>query len=82
VLAAAGIPNNGRFAWAVTEDVLPVLNDNECVQLSSGLRNFADNVGHWVTVGAVAPMNAKTLQQWKTLVNPDKVVQRGTATVL
>lgn len=85
ILAAAGLPNNGRFDFAVTEDVLPFLTNNEGTQLSSGLRNFADTVAHWVSIGTASSnsaMNNKTPQQWKTLVNPDLVVQRGTSTVL
>jgi hypothetical protein len=88
ILQAAGLPNNGRFAWAVTEDVLPMLTNNEATQLSSGLRNFADNVGHWITVGTEADaapgvtLNWKTLAAWKTLVNPDKVVARGGSVAL
>lgn len=85
ILQAAGLPNNGRFTFAITEDVLPFLTNNEATQLSSGLRNFADTVAHWVSVGTASSnpaMNNKTAAQWKTLINPDLIVPRGTGTVL
>jgi hypothetical protein len=86
-LQAVGLPNNGKFDWVITEDVLPILDDAECVILSNALRNFATNLAHWVSVmpsvGQGDPrLNWKTLQDWKLLLPLDKVVQRGTALVI
>lgn len=77
--------NNATVDWVVTEDVLPILSDAECGVLASSLRGLATNVAHWVstvTASSDPRLNWKTLQQWKTLMTPDLVIQRGTATVL
>lgn len=85
LLTVAGLPQNGKFDWIITEDVLPMLTDNECLPLGSECRKFGLNVAHWVSVkeaGNFAPLNWKTLAEWKALMTPDKVVKRGTSEVL
>lgn len=82
VRQALGLSGNQRADWAITEDVLPVLSDAECLQVGAALRNMATNVAHWVSVlvpggGQDARLNWKTLASWKVLMTPDKVVKRG-----
>lgn len=90
---ATELPTGPKADWLITEDVLPGLADNEIGQFLAPLRSRAKTVAHWVTVGlrrydnpnvwaGDARLNWKTLADWKTLVAPDYVVQRGTATVL
>jgi hypothetical protein len=70
---------------AITEDVLPNLYDEECVELSSALRLLAPKVVHWVTCSTPSSgggLNWKTKEQWKELVSPDFVVQRGRGEVI
>ena len=79
--------------WAITEDVLPVLSDAECVQLDTFLRNWAVDVAHWISVGTRrfddanawagdARLNWKDLAGWKALVPLSRCVRRGSAEVL
>lgn len=84
---ALGLTGNNRATWCISEDVLPILSDAEAAQLASNMRLVGANVAHWVSVLAPggdqdARLNWKTLEQWKALVTPDLVVQRGTARVL
>lgn len=73
-----------EFDHIISEDVMPCLADEECLTLAKYMRRFAvdGRASHWVTPDARPPLNGKTLEQWKTLLTPDKVVQRGTAVVL
>ena len=41
--------NKNDFDWAVSENVLPWLFDNECTGLSSAMHQMAPNVAHLVT---------------------------------
>lgn len=82
---ALGLSGSTRATWCISEDVLPVLSDAEAVQLATAMRQIGTNVAHWVSVATVSGdprLNWKTLEAWKALVTPDKVVQRGTATAL
>lgn len=75
----AGIASNGRFALAVTEDVLPVLTDNEAGVLVSVCQSDALNVGHIITcthpeipgdlASRYAPLNWKSQAEWRALIN-------------
>lgn len=86
ILSAAGLANSAKFDWVITEDVLGVLSDNECTTLAVALRKFAVKVAHWVSVtqGSVsnANLNWKTLAQWKALMTPDMIIQRGGSTAI
>ncbi len=84
-LKAALGSNNQIIDWSISEDVLPVLTDLECAPFASALRQLSTNVAHWVSVGTVSVdprLNWKTLEQWKALMSPDFVVQRGLSMVL
>lgn len=70
---------------AITEDVMPNLADDECIELSSALRLLAPKVVHWVTCGLPSlqnPLNMKSTEQWKALLSPDLIVQRGRGEVI
>lgn len=86
---ALGVTGNSKLDWIITEDVLPILSDQECQQLGSAARDLAANVAHWVSVkqggfpaGHDPRLNWKTLAEWKALMGADRVVARGTAEVL
>lgn len=75
--------------WIITEDVLPTLSNAEVTTLVNALRQFAatTKIAHWVTIPYLLPstfngLNWKTLADWKTLVTPDLVVNRGTGEML
>ncbi len=75
----------GAVDIAISEDILPILSDSEAEDLATAMRVLAADVVHWVSVGtpsSIAGLNWKTFEEWKTFVTPDRVVQRGTATVL
>jgi hypothetical protein len=69
----------------ITEDVLPNLTDNECVELSNAMRLMSQNVVHWVscaTPSSGGGLNWKTADEWKQLLGPDRIVRRGTSEVI
>jgi hypothetical protein len=61
----------------ISEDVLPCLDDSECLALVEAMRGMAPKVAHWVTANAQMGLNSKSIEQWKDLVSPDLVVRRG-----
>jgi hypothetical protein len=77
-----GRGQNQKIDWAITEDILPCFTDAEITQYAPHLRDIATNVAHWVSPtfeGAVhtLDLNWKTIDQWKALMSPDWIVQRG-----
>lgn len=76
-----------RADWCISEDVLPVLSDAEASQFIASMRLIGATAAHWVSI-SVNPANSdprlnwKTLEQWKAIVAPDLVVERGTERVL
>jgi hypothetical protein len=86
VKSAFGSPN-AVIDWAISEDVLPILTDSEVSPFCSALRQAAVNVAHWVSVlypeaDQDTRMNWKTLADWKTLVAPDHLIERGGSRIL
>jgi hypothetical protein len=84
---ALGITGNSKASFMITEDVLTILTDAECQQLSSFLHNLSTVVVHWLTVkdqgsGQDPRMNWKTPSQWKALLPNDLFIQRSGAVVL
>ena len=84
---ALGITGNNKASFMITEDVLPLLNDTECVQLSTHLHNLSNVVVHWVSL--VEPeskqdprLNWKTIEQWKALLPGDLFIQRSRSVLL
>lgn len=72
----------------ITEDVLTVLDDDECVELSNGLHAFspATAIIHLVSVrqeqGQNPAYNWKALADWKALLPADTFVAIGSQEVL
>lgn len=92
---ALDAPSHGRIkaalgiepTWAISEDVLPALDDAECLALSASMRKLAPKVVHWLTpaemeLGQDPRLNWKTLEDWKALVAPDAVASRDSRMVL
>ena len=77
--------------WAISEDILPILSDEEAEELGISMGRLAHNVAHWITVGtrrfddplawAGDPrLNWKTLEGWRNVMSPaDILVKRGTS---
>jgi|SRR6516164_528684 hypothetical protein len=87
ILTAAGRTAIGKQDYIFTEDVLPSLSDSEVATFIAACRLVTSHVAHLVTPlvtdgGQHPALNWKTLQQWKTAVTPDFVVDRTTATYL
>lgn len=74
---------NGIMAdWVISEDLLPMLTDQECLDMGREMRKLGKNVAHWVTTKSPGnvewpPMNWKTLEEYKNLMSPDAIVKRG-----
>lgn len=78
ILAAAGL---AHFDLVITEDVLPILSDEECLVLCSALRELGLSVAHWISVGGGDPrLNWKTPEAWRALTG-DLIVPRGSGQV-
>jgi len=72
----------GSFDWAISEDVLPILTDEEAAELSLSMRALAPNVVHWLQAlipggDQDARLNWKSGEDWKAIVAPDLVVVRN-----
>jgi hypothetical protein len=75
----AGISVNGKFSLAITEDVLPVLTENEAGVLVSVCQSDADNTLHIIMAthpeipgdleSRFAPITWKPQSEWRQLVN-------------
>jgi hypothetical protein len=63
----------------ISEDILPCLSDQECLDMSAAMHQLAPQVYHWVSVGSGAmALNWKTLEEWKALLPKDHFIRRGT----
>ena len=75
-------------AWVITNDAMPWLTNTECTTLSANCRLIGGKVAHWISClereadGSQPQGNWKTQAQWKALLTPDLIVQRGTDRVL
>jgi len=80
--------NTQTIDWAICYEVVADLTDTEVATYRTATRALATKVVHWVTPLLQGPphqdarLNLKTLSAWKTMMTPDYVVERGTATVL
>lgn len=77
-LASVGLGPNDKATWAITEDMIACLTDNENLELAANLRLIANNVVHWTTIpydfNTLQVHNWKTKQDWETLLSPDIIV--------
>jgi 2-polyprenyl-3-methyl-5-hydroxy-6-metoxy-1,4-benzoquinol methylase len=76
----------GKIDIAITEDVMPNLSDDECLELAKNLRFLAPKVVHWVSCitpsSEGSPLNMKSIEDWKALLSPDLVIRRGSDVVI
>jgi hypothetical protein len=83
---AAGLPGNQRFAFVVTEDLLPCLdNEAEVAAVLTELRRIGVTLFHIVTPkseGNTAPLLWRTLPEWKALVGNDLVMSAESGQVI
>ena len=82
-----GIQGNNPADYAITEDVITVLSDQECIDMSAQLHILATTVVHWSTMksqgGSQDPrFNWKTPAEWKALLPNDLFIQRSGDVVL
>jgi len=69
----------------ITEDVLTCYGDDEVLAILASLRPVCPRLVHWVstvTPSSMPGLNWKTIEEWKVLVAPDQVAQRGTGVLL
>jgi hypothetical protein len=71
--------------WIITEDIIVGLTDSDVSMLSTELRKYGGTVVHWTT--GLAPnnpygLNLKAIENWKTLLAPDLIVERGTSRII
>ena len=77
---ALGLSGNTKVDWAISANVLPVLDDSEVVDMNTAMQLVADNVAHYTpilsTVGTQRPdFNWKTLMGWKALLTPSIIIR-------
>lgn len=82
VVAVRKALGNNTPDWAITEDVLPCYSDTDAKAIAAAALSIAPNVAHWVTCKGQGfeqdpRLNWHTAAEWKALVAPDLVVQRG-----
>ena len=87
VRQALGITGQTKASFTITEDLLPILSDSECAQLSGFLHNFSTVVVHWLTLldqghQQDPRLNWKSAVQWKALLPNDLFIQRSGSAVL
>lgn len=74
-----------KLDWVITEDVLPCLNDAEVIAFVIACRKMGAKVAHWLTPklgpSQDARLNWKSIVEWKTMVAPNYVIQRGKSVV-
>jgi hypothetical protein len=67
-----------RIEWVITENVLPVLTDDECETLSRHLHSFCPNIIHYMQTSKphTDPQkhNWKSADEWKDLLPADRIV--------
>jgi 23S rRNA U2552 (ribose-2'-O)-methylase RlmE/FtsJ len=70
--------------FVISEDVLPVLTDDDCNTLALGMRALGGKTAHWITTGTSGDvdLNWKTQEQWKQMFAGDLIIQRGTSVVI
>lgn len=56
--SAGGLTGSSKFDWGISEEVLPWLTDQECLDLDSAGRNICTNIAHLLT-------------EFKPTVNPE-----------
>ncbi len=72
----------GTLDWAISEEVLPWLVDNECVELDGWMRRLAPNIAHLLTpyrANVAAEPEPPPVWNWKTgddwkLMLPDSTI--------
>lgn len=76
VKQALGITGNNKASYMITEELITLLDDTECTQLSSFLNDLANQVVHYTS--EIRPNNPqdpdynwKTLEDWKLLLPAD-----------
>jgi hypothetical protein len=74
--------------WVVSEDVLPILSNNESTALNNSMKLLGTNVAHVISCGVRqfdnpnvwagdSRLNWKTLEDWKTLMGTVTVMGRN-----
>ena len=82
------LQQNEKIDWCITEDFFTGITDQECLTISSCLRDMGKNVIHYITPPPVRDLaylknrNWKTGAEWKTLLSPDKILMVNSNTVL
>lgn len=88
VKSSLGVPQGQKIDWAISANVLPVLDDSEAEDMNASMFNLADNVAHYTPVGSAQDgsqgdnqkgvglnYNWKSLMAWKVLLPPAKILR-------
>ena len=59
VKSALGVPNGQKIDWAISANVLPVLDDAEAVAMNTGMLNLADHAAHYTPIGKMPDGSGK-----------------------
>ena len=87
IKSALGSPTQ-TIDWGIAYEILPDLTDTECATFRTAMRALATKVVHWVTPLAGGPpgqdarLNLKSISAWKTLMTPDYIIGRGSASIV
>ena len=79
-----GLQPEQKIDICITEDCLPGMTDQECVDVSGSLNQIGNRVVHYITPPAkdpnydanIVPRNKKTAQSWKFLLPNDSILMR------
>lgn len=92
VKQALGITGNNKATYALTEEVITCLTDQEAQQLSNWLHDLATNVVHWTTLRddrklargnqEATGYNWKLISEWQALLPSDSFIVSGTSVLV
>lgn len=78
IKSVLGLTATDMITWCIT-DVINTLSDEECLTLTQALRSISLNVVHRVVampndIPGLLTYNWKSLAEWKSLLDPDKLL--------
>lgn len=80
IKTALGVTGNDKADWAISMDMAPWLTDAECTKYAEAMRSLATQCAHVISIAEVnkPPVgNWHSLEEWKSLLTPDIVIERG-----
>ena len=90
IKAVLNLGASDKFKWGITEDVLPCLTDQECIEMSNNMRTICESVVHYVSIpnklntpefNPTLSHNFKIGPDWKNLLPNDTIIKQLTSQV-